>query len=92
MASISRRSNGRREIQFTSANGKRPIIRLGKVSQRAAESIKVHIERLVTSAITGYLAVWATLKMIRTYTFKPFVAYRVVVGISVLVILATTWR
>ncbi len=47
---------------------------------------------VVTSAITGYLAVWATLKMIRTYTFKPFVAYRVVVGISVLVILATTWR
>jgi len=47
---------------------------------------------MVTAAITGYIAVWGTLKLIRTYTFKPFVAYRVVAGLSVLAILATSWR
>ena len=47
---------------------------------------------MLTAAITGYIAVWGTLKLIRTYTFKPFVAYRVAAGLSVLAILATSWR
>ncbi len=54
MASISREANGRRVIQFTGGDGKRRSIRLGKVSQRAAETVKVHIERLVTASVTGY--------------------------------------
>jgi len=47
---------------------------------------------IAVSAITGYMAVWGTLKLIRTYTFKPFVAYRIVLGMAVLAILATSWR
>lgn len=39
---------------------------------------------IVASAITGWLAVWGTLRLIRTRTFAPFVVYRVVVGIGVL--------
>ncbi len=47
---------------------------------------------MVASALTGFAAVWGTLRIIRTRTFQPFVAYRVVAGVSVLLILATGWR
>jgi undecaprenyl-diphosphatase len=47
---------------------------------------------MVASAVTGWLAVWGTLKLVRTRTFRPFVIYRVAVGVGVLVILATGWR
>ncbi len=39
---------------------------------------------IVTSAITGYIAVWGTLKIIRTRSFTPFVVYRIVAGVIVL--------
>lgn len=41
---------------------------------------------IVTSGITGWLAVWGTLKLVRTRSFTPFVIYRVVVGFGVLVL------
>jgi undecaprenyl-diphosphatase len=41
---------------------------------------------IVASGITGWLAVWGTLRLIRTRTFAPFVVYRVAVGIGVLVL------
>lgn len=47
---------------------------------------------IVASAITGYIAVWGTLKLIRTKSFAPFVLYRLVVGASVLLLLATNFR
>ena len=39
---------------------------------------------IVTSGLTGWLAVWGTLRLIRTRSFLPFVVYRVVVGVGVL--------
>ncbi len=65
MASISKEPNGRRTIQFVAADGKRRSIRLGKVSQRTAEGVKVHVENLATAAMTGHglpdeTAVWLT--------------------------------
>jgi integrase len=51
MASISRQPNGRRTIQFMGLSGKRHSIRLGKVPQRTAETIKIRIEHLVAAAI-----------------------------------------
>ncbi len=39
---------------------------------------------MVSAALTGYLAVWATIKIVSTRTFTPFVVYRVVVGLGVL--------
>ncbi|MCU1485434.1 MAG: uppP [Actinomycetia bacterium] len=47
---------------------------------------------IVASAITGYGAVWGTLRLLRTRTFTPFVVYRVVIGIGVLVIAASSFR
>jgi undecaprenyl-diphosphatase len=47
---------------------------------------------IAASAITGYAAVWGTLRLIRTRTFTPFVVYRVLVGAGVLVIAASSFR
>ena len=54
MASISRDKGGNRRIQFVAPDGKRPTIRLGKVSQRSAEGIKYRVERLLESQLTGH--------------------------------------
>ncbi len=53
MASITRESNGRRTVQFVAADGKRRSIRLGKASQRAAETFKVRVEELLVAKLTG---------------------------------------
>jgi len=47
---------------------------------------------VVTSAVSGWVAVWGTLRLIRTYTFTPFVVYRIVVGVAVLLVVASGWR
>jgi len=39
---------------------------------------------IVASGVTGWLAVWGTLRLIRTRSFAPFVVYRVAVGVGVL--------
>lgn len=54
MASITKESNGRRTIQFIGADGKRRSIRLGKTSQRNSEAIKVKVERLAASVLSGH--------------------------------------
>ncbi len=46
MASISCDKTGRRIIQFVAADGKRRTIRLGAVSQKAAEAVRRHVEQL----------------------------------------------
>lgn len=43
---------------------------------------------IVASGVTGWLAVWGTLRLVRTRTFTPFVAYRVVVGVAFLLLTA----
>ena len=47
MASIAREKNGNRRILFVAPDGRRPTIRLGKVSQRTAEGIKYRVEQLL---------------------------------------------
>ena len=47
MASIARDKNGTRRILFVAPDGRRPTIRLGKVSQRTAEGIKYRVEQLL---------------------------------------------
>ena len=54
MASVSKAPNGRRVVQFVGADGKRRSVRLGRCSQKAADSIRVHVERLLEAKITGY--------------------------------------
>lgn len=47
---------------------------------------------IITSGLSGWVAVWGTLRLIRTRSFAPFVVYRIAAGVAVLVILATPWR
>ena len=53
MASISKRANGRRMVQFVGKDGKRRSIYLGKISQRNAEAVKTRVESLVVASVTG---------------------------------------
>jgi integrase len=54
MASITRESNGCRMIQFVGSDKRRRSIRLGKVSQRSVEAVKVKVEQLVFASISGH--------------------------------------
>jgi len=54
MASIACDKNGHRRILFVAPDGKRPTIRLGKISQRAAEAVKVRVEQLLAAKLTGH--------------------------------------
>ena len=54
MASISRQPNGRRTIQFIAPDGKRRSVRLGKVTQRIAETVKLRVELLVAAKLAGH--------------------------------------
>lgn len=47
---------------------------------------------IVTAGVSGWGAVWGTLRLIRTRSFMPFVVYRCALGVAVLVILAAGWR
>jgi len=50
MASIANDPNGYRRLLFLGPDGRRKTIRLGRVSDRDADRIKVHVEHLVTAA------------------------------------------
>jgi undecaprenyl-diphosphatase len=47
---------------------------------------------ILTSAVAGWLAVWGTIRLVRTHTFAVFVVYRIALGSLVLVVLAAGWR
>ncbi len=53
MASVCKQAGGRRMIQFIDGDGRRRYIRLGKVSQRAAEGIRLHVEHLAAGKASG---------------------------------------
>lgn len=47
---------------------------------------------IITSAISGWIAVWGTLAIVRTHSMMPFVIYRITLGVAILVIMATGVR
>jgi len=47
---------------------------------------------VLTSAVAGYLAVWGILKLVRTHSFFPFVVYRILLGVTVLIAYAAGHR
>lgn len=47
---------------------------------------------IVTSCISGLVAVWGTIKLVSTRNLMPFVVYRIAIGVLMLVILAAGWR
>jgi len=53
MASLCKQAGGRRMIQFIDGDGKRRYIRLGKMAQRMAEGIQLHVEHLVSAKRSG---------------------------------------
>jgi undecaprenyl-diphosphatase len=44
---------------------------------------------MATSAVTGFVAVWGTIRFVQTRTFGPFVVYRFVVGAGIVALAAT---
>ncbi len=50
------------------------------------------IAGVVSAGLSGWLAVWGTLKLVRTHSFAPFVIYRAVVGAAVIVMVVAGWR
>ncbi|HEX4130875.1 MAG TPA: tyrosine-type recombinase/integrase [Pirellulales bacterium] len=54
MASIYQERTGHRTIQFVGTDGKRRSIRLGKVPQKAAESIKIRVEHILAAKFAGH--------------------------------------
>ncbi|WP_420452774.1 undecaprenyl-diphosphate phosphatase [Ilumatobacter sp.] len=47
---------------------------------------------IVTSGLSGWAAVWGTLRLIRTRSFLPFVVYRIALGVLVLFLIAIGFR
>ena len=47
---------------------------------------------IVTSGLSGWLAVWGTLRLVQTRNLNPFVIYRVALGVVVLAIIAAGIR
>jgi undecaprenyl-diphosphatase len=47
---------------------------------------------IITSGMAGWLAVWGTIRLVRTHSFLPFVVYRCALGLVVLALVATSWR
>ena len=47
---------------------------------------------IVVSGISGWLAMWGMIRLLRTRSFAPFVVYRVVGGIAILGLLASNLR
>jgi undecaprenyl-diphosphatase len=47
---------------------------------------------IIASGISGWIAMWGMIRLLRSRSFTPFVMYRFVVGIGVLSILATSFR
>ena len=47
---------------------------------------------IVSSAVTGWIAVFFMLTFLRKHSFFPFVVYRVVVGVAVIIVFATGIR
>ena len=41
---------------------------------------------VITAGIAGWLAIWGTLKLVRTHSFLPFVIYRVGLGVLLLMV------
>jgi undecaprenyl-diphosphatase len=47
---------------------------------------------IITSGLSGWLAVWGTIRLVRTHSFLPFVIYRCAFGVLVLVVVIAGWR
>lgn len=54
MASVAKRPNGAKIVQFFDAAGNRKTLQVGRVSMKNATSVRVHVERIVSARISGH--------------------------------------
>ena len=47
---------------------------------------------IVTAGISGWIAMWSMIRLVRTKSFSPFVVYRVAFGVAILLLVATNFR
>ena len=47
---------------------------------------------IVVAGVSGWIAMWSMIRLVRTKTFAPYVFYRCIVGFGVLLALASAWR
>ncbi|MDA2958273.1 MAG: undecaprenyl-diphosphate phosphatase [Actinomycetota bacterium] len=47
---------------------------------------------IATAAVSGWLAVWGLLRLVRTRTFAPFVIYRLGLALVIFLVLSAGWR
>ena len=47
---------------------------------------------IIASGISGWIAMWGMIRLLRSRSFSPFVMYRFVAGIAVLTLLSTSFR
>ena len=47
---------------------------------------------IVVAGVSGWIAMWSMIRLVRTKTFAPYVFYRCIIGVGVLLALASTWR
>ena len=65
----------------------------GLISDGIPEGLAVPlVVGIISSGLSGWLAVWGTIRIVRTRSFMPFVIYRIVLGIIVLVLVFTGAR
>ena len=70
------------------------VLKVGKLFARRGPRRVADADRRrrVTSCLSGWFAVWGTLRLVRTRSFTPFVVYRVALGVLVLVVAGAGWR
>jgi undecaprenyl-diphosphatase len=70
------------------------LLKLAKLTQDGIPDglLTPMIVGIVSAGISGWIAMWGMIRLLRSRSFTPFVMYRFVVGIGVLSILATSFR
>jgi undecaprenyl-diphosphatase len=46
---------------------------------------------IVSAGISGWVAMWSMIRLVRTKSFSPYVVYRVVFGAAILLLVATNY-
>jgi undecaprenyl-diphosphatase len=47
---------------------------------------------IVSAGISGWIAMWSMIRLVRTKSFSPYVVYRVAFGAAILLLVATNFR